>query len=401
MKTKLILDNISAAAEIIKRGGLVAVPTETVYGLAANAYDAGAVESIYKIKGRPENKPLSLMVGDPSAIDTLCEDVPPAARFLADCFWPGPLTIVLKAKETVPEIIRAGGSTVGLRCPQQDRTLALIRETGLPLAAPSANPTDCISPVSAEEVFLYFDGKIDAIIDGGKCVMGRESTIIDMSKTPYTILRHGSLAERDIDMALAVSLTIVGITGGTGCGKTTALEAIKDMGGLVIDCDEIYHYLLQNCEAMISEVNERFPGAIDQGSADTKTLGKIVFNDPEALRALNGITHRYVGEEIKLRLQNWARDGGTLAAIDAIDLIESGIGNFCRVTVGITAPTEDRIQRLMKREGISREYARLRIDAQKPNDFFEKMCDYTLKNDGSHEAFADKCKSLFEDIIRR
>ena len=401
MNTKLIIDNIPAAADIIKNGGLVAVPTETVYGLAANAYDAKAVEGIYEVKGRPESKPLSLMVGGASAMDRLCEDVPPAARFLADCFWPGPLTIVLKAKDTVPEIIRAGGSTVALRCPQQDKTLALIREAGLPLAAPSANPTGSKSPVSAEEVLLYFDGKIEAVIDGGKCVMGRESTIIDMSKTPYVILRHGSLAERDLNMALAASLTIIGITGGTGCGKTTALEVIEDMGGLVIDCDEVYHDLLQNCDEMMDELNERFPGAIAQGSTDTKSLGEIVFNDPEELRALNTVTHRYVGEEIKRRLQNWARAGGTLAAIDAIVLIESGIGSYCRATVGITAPTEDRIERLMKREGISREYAILRIDAQKPNEYFEEMCDYTLNNDGSHELFEKKCRSLFEDIIRR
>jgi tRNA threonylcarbamoyl adenosine modification protein (Sua5/YciO/YrdC/YwlC family)/dephospho-CoA kinase len=401
MKTKIITDDIPAAAGIIKRGGLVAVPTETVYGLAANGFDAKAVEKIYEVKGRPENKPLSLMVYDAGAMDELCEEVPDAARFLAECFWPGPLTIVLKAKNTVPEIVRAGGETVGLRCPKQEQTLELIKNAQLPLAAPSANPSGGKSPLSAREVLDYFDGKIDAVIDGGTCENGFESTIIDMSRTPYIILRQGALPEKDIDMALNASLTIIGITGGTGCGKTTALDVITELGGLVIDCDEVYHDLLLNCGPMREEINRQFPNALTDGSDDTKTLGEIVFNDPEALRALGVITHRYVGEEMNRRLNVWARQGKTLAAIDAIALVESGIGSFCRATVGITAPTQLRIDRLVQREGISREYARLRIEAQKPNEYFIDACDYTLENDDGRDAFAEKCRKLFNSIIRR
>ena len=138
MKTQLIKDDIAAAAKLIKAGELVAVPTETVYGLAGNGMSEAAVEKIYEVKGRPAIKPLALMVHDPSAMKKYCEDVPPQALSLAKRFWPGPLSIVLKAKQSVPEIVRAGGKTVSLRCPDHPLTLELIKRAGLPAAAPSA-----------------------------------------------------------------------------------------------------------------------------------------------------------------------------------------------------------------------------------------------------------------------
>ncbi|MEG1164938.1 MAG: L-threonylcarbamoyladenylate synthase, partial [Oscillospiraceae bacterium] len=127
MKTCIFKDDILPAGDILRAGGLVAVPTETVYGLAANGFDEKAVESIYEVKGRPENKPISLMVSGAKSIDGLCESVPKSAFMLADCFWPGALTIVLKAKPCVPSIVRAGGETVGLRCPDHPQTLELLR----------------------------------------------------------------------------------------------------------------------------------------------------------------------------------------------------------------------------------------------------------------------------------
>ena len=189
MKTEIITADMDRAADIIRRGGLVAVPTETVYGLAGNGLDEKAVEEIYEVKGRPAVKPLSLMVPDSTAMEEYCDAVPQAAHALADKFWPGPLTIVLKSKSIVPDIVRAGGATVGLRCPDHPLTLELLRRAKKPLAAPSANPSGQPSPKTAEEVEKYFDGKIDAVIDGGKCGLGFESTIIDMSCAPYRILR--------------------------------------------------------------------------------------------------------------------------------------------------------------------------------------------------------------------
>lgn len=402
MDTRIFFDKgIPEAAGIIRRGGLLAVPTETVYGLAANGFDGAAVEKIFAVKGRPENKPLSLMVSGKEAIDELCEDVPEAAYMLADCFWPGPLTIILKAKPGIPDIVRAGGETIGLRCPDHPKTLELLRELRLPLAAPSANPSGEKSPTSAEQVLGYFDGRIEGVINGGVCDFGLESTIIDLTETPYRILRHGAADERDIDMALMASMTIVGITGGTGCGKTTALDIIREMDGMVIDCDALYHDLLIGCQPMREEINSRFPSSLHEGSDDTKALGEIVFNDPEALRELNSITHRFVGMELTRLLTGWAKNGGRLAAIDAIALIEGGAGAYCKATVGIIAPTEDRINRLMKRDNISREYAELRIAAQKSNEYFKSACDYTISNDGTVESFAEKCRKVFTDIIGR
>lgn len=400
MQTQLITDNIADAADIIKRGGLVAVPTETVYGLAANGLAPEAVKEIFAVKGRPENKPLSLMVSGVNAMDELCEAVPDAARYLADIFWPGPLTIVLKAKSgLIPDEVRAGGDTIGLRCPNHPKTLELLKVCGLPLAAPSANPSGEQSPKTADDVKSYFGGKIDAIIDGGRCEMGTESTIIDMSKTPFTILRQGALSAEDINMALMSSLTIIGITGGTGCGKTTALEVLESMGGLVIDCDAVYHELLEQSDELIAELDVHFPGAIPAGTHDTKALGEIVFSNPEKLRALNAITHRYVGREISRRLTDWALKGNKIAAIDAIALLEGGVSSYCRTTVGVIAPRQTRIERLMKRDNITEEYARLRIDAQKPNEYFEQNCDRILENKGDRESFKQKCEILFSDII--
>lgn len=399
METKELSQDIPAAAALLRVGGLVAVPTETVYGLAANGFDEKAVAEIYEVKGRPEKKPLSLMVRGAEAMGTLCAEVPPAAYRLAEFFWPGPLTIVLKAnKDLVPDLVRAGGETVGLRCPDHPQLRALLAAVDFPLAAPSANPSGEKSPVSAVEVLAYFNRKIAGIIDGGVCSLGLESTIIDLSKTPYALLRAGAVSEDEVNLALMASLTIIGITGGTGSGKTTALKVIEEMGGLVIDTDAVYHRLLAESEELIAALDARFPGAIPAGTRDTKMLGEIVFSDPEALRDLNAISHGFVGKEISRLLTDWARRGGTLAAIDAIALIEGGAGAFCRATVGITSPVETRIARLMRREGITHEYAALRISAQKPDSFFEENCDYTVDNSGTEAQFRENCRALFKRI---
>ena len=195
-------EDFSYAVDVILRGGLVAVPTETVYGLAGNGLDEDAVASIYAVKGRPEIKPLSLLVPSMDAAESFCIDIPESARKLAEAFWPGPLTIVLPRSDVVPDIVTAGGETVGIRCPDHPITLELLRLVGVPLAAPSANISGMPSPKSAQEVLAYFNGKIDCVIDGGICEIGVESTVIDMSMNPWQIIRQGALAKELIYEAL-------------------------------------------------------------------------------------------------------------------------------------------------------------------------------------------------------
>ncbi len=399
MKTEIITADLQAAADILTEGGLVAVPTETVYGLAGNGLNEAAVEEIYRVKGRPEVKALSLMVPGPEAMEQYCEDVPQAAKDLAKRFWPGPLTIILKSKPLVPEIVRAGGATVGLRCPDHELTLRLLRLCALPLAAPSANPSGAPSPKTAGEVLAYFDGQIGGVIDGGPCGLGRESTILDMSRAPYRILRQGALPEADIGAALTERLTVIGVTGGSGSGKTTALEALKARGALVLDCDAVYHELLESSEPLLRQIEASFPGVVKDGVLDRKALGARVFADEEKLLRLNAITHRQVGMEVERRLEAWAWAGGELAAVDAIGLFEGGLDKHCAAVIGVTAPEEERVRRIMARDGISRDYALLRIRAQKPDSYFEEHCSHLARNDGGRTQFADKINRIIQEVL--
>lgn len=402
METKIITKkNLNEAAKMIAAGELVAVPTETVYGLACSGLDAQAVEQVYEVKGRPEVKPLALMLHKGAAVTKYCSAVPKQARVLMDKFWPGPLTIVLNSKDIVPDIVRAGGKTVALRCPDHPLTQALLKKAKLPFAAPSANPSGEKSPVTAQEVLGYFDGKISAVVDGGECGLGTESTIIDMSCAPYKILRRGALPEEEISSALAEGITLIGITGGTGCGKTTALSELEALGALVIDCDALYHELLETDGQMLADIERSFPGTVTDGKLDRKALGATVFSNEAALEDLNAITHHYIGVEFDKRLRDWAMQGGTLAAVDAIALIESGLGARCKAVIGVVAEKTTRIERIMKRDGISYEYALMRVAAQYPNEYFEEKCGYVLHNDGSEADFRKQCKKLFKEVLKK
>ncbi len=193
---------------------------------------------------------------------------------------------------------------------------------------------------------------------------------------------------------------VIGITGGTGSGKTTALEAVRELGGFVIDCDALYHELLAGNKRMLEEIEARFPGTAAGGAADRKKLGRLVFADPEALAALNSITHKYVDMEVRRLLEREEAAGRRLAAIDAIALIESGLGRLCNLTVAVIAPEAERIKRLMAREGISEDYARLRISAQKSDEWYRERCDVALVNSGGREEFKRLCLERFAAFIK-
>lgn len=187
---------------------------------------------------------------------------------------------------------------------------------------------------------------------------------------------------------------IIGITGGTGCGKSTALDVIRQLGGVVLDCDAIYHTLLETDPSLLSAIEARFPGTVENGMLQRKKLGHLVFSDKQALLDLNEITHSAVKAEVLRRLAQSPK----LAAIDAIALFESGLSELCKLTVAITAPEEARIARLTARDGISAEYAKLRIAAQPAQEEFARLCDYQLVNDGTEEQFRNKCLAFFAQL---
>ena len=529
---KEIEDKISAAAKLLREGGLVAVPTETVYGLGANGLDGEAVKKIFAAKGRPQDNPLIIHVTGAQWLPRYCAEVPPLAYVLARKFWPGPLTMILKRREIVPDETTAGLETVGVRCPNHPVTLAIIREAGVPIAAPSANTSGRPSCTTAQDVLEDMDGKIDGIVDGGPCTVGVESTILDLTCDPPRLLRPGGLPledlERlighiDVDKAVTRALgegekpkapgmkyrhyapkapvtvvtgapetsareiqrraspqagiicfdeyahlfeghevhtlgpsndkltqaqrvfdalrtfdnssvpeifaqcpdnrglglaignrlkkaagfhvveadserVVLGITGGTGAGKTSALRASEELGGTVIDCDALYHEMLQTSRTLREEIHAAFPGAFgSDGKLDRKKLGQEVFTSKERLDRLNGIVFRNLVPELEKRLQSGEN---TLWAVDAINLLEGGLDAMCDRTVAITSPLELRVRRIMARDNISEQYARLRISAQKPDEYYRGKCDVELNNGAdSAEAFQAEARDFFEHLI--
>ncbi len=205
---------IKTAGELLSQGELVAIPTETVYGLAADALNGEAVARIFEAKGRPSDNPLIVHIADLSEWARLVKEIPENARRLADAFWPGPLTIILSASPLIPPQVTAGLKTVAVRFPAHPVTRAVIRAAGCPLAAPSANRSGAPSPTNAARVFEDMDGRIAAILDGGDCAVGVESTVVDLSLPRPRLLRPGGvtpdmlrevLGDLDIDPAVTAA----------------------------------------------------------------------------------------------------------------------------------------------------------------------------------------------------
>ena len=518
------------AAAILRRGGLLGIPTETVYGLGADALNEDAVSRIFLAKGRPQDNPLIIHVPDASWLERYCRSVPPAAYQLAERFWPGPLTMILPRRDIVPLQTTGGLETVGVRCPNHPVTLAIIEAAGVPIAAPSGNTSGRPSPTTAAHMIEDMDGRIDGIVDGGPCTVGVESTIIDLTVTPPRLLRPGGLpleslrqvlGEVAVDKAVTGLLAawerprapgmkyrhyaphapvtvvtgepersarriqgllsdtagvicfdeyaplfpghiihrlgpaadksaqarhvfdalrtfdgtdvteifaqcpddgglglavanrlkkaagfhlidadrplIVGLTGGTGAGKTSALAALEDLGGTVLDCDAVYHQMLRTDPALREAITAAFgPVFCPDGSLDRQKLGTLVFSDHAALDRLNAIVYEYLPPELLRRAQSH-----TLVGLDAISLMESGLGRLCACTVAVLAPAEDRVRRIMARDGISEDYARLRISAQPSDDFYREHCSHILENTCAGPAqFRDQARIFFRKILR-
>ena len=524
-------DEIREAARILRRGGLLGIPTETVYGLGANALDEEAVGHIFQAKGRPQDNPLILHVPDAGWLERYCREVPEVAYLLAEKFWPGPLTMILPGKDIVPRRTTGGLSTVGVRCPDHAVTRAIIREAGVPVAAPSGNTSGRPSPTSASDMLEDMDGKIDGIVDGGACRVGVESTIIDLTVSPPQLLRPGGLpleelrqvlGEVTVDKAVTQQVTeglrprapgmkyrhyaphapvtvvtgaphrsaayiqavlregegvicfeefrerfagrvrqslgsagdtaqqahrvfdalrrfdstevthiyaqcpddsglglavgnrlkkaagfhivdadrlpgiTIGITGGTGSGKTSALRALCALGGRIIDCDAVYHRELAANARLRRDITRAFGDVFDGEKLNRQKLGGIVFSDPEALRRLDGIVNVHLLPVIRREAE-----GHLIVGLDAINLLQSGLAALCRETVAVLAPTEQRVRRIMERDGISEDYARLRIGAQQPEEYYRQHCSRILENraDGP-EAFEEQARNFFRELIR-
>ena len=258
MNTKRLTSNdIDIAADIIKNGGLVAIPTETVYGLAANALDGKAVSKIFKAKGRPMDNPLIVHVSCIEEIDKLVSEIPPQAKKLANTFWPGPLTIILKRSNIIPAEVSAGLDTVAIRLPNNDVTRKLIKIAGVPLAAPSANTSGSPSPTSANHVLHDLDGKIDAILDAGNCRVGLESTVITLTSPVPTLLRPGGITVEELRNVLGnveIDKAVI--------DKVDSLETVSSPGM------KYKHYSPETKIIIVDGDNESFIKYVNSRSSD-------------------------------------------------------------------------------------------------------------------------------------
>jgi L-threonylcarbamoyladenylate synthase len=285
---------IHRAAELLRGGEVVALPTETVYGLTANALDAKAVSRIFEIKGRPSHNPIIVHVSSFEMAQRCVSQWPAIAEKLARAFWPGPLTLVLPRSKEIPEIVTAGGSTVGVRWPSHPFIQAVIRECGFPLAAPSANLSNDLSPTNASHVEKSLGNKIPLIVDGGQSQVGIESTVLDLTATPPRLLRPGMIHEQAL-LAVTEALTI---------GPGGSEEILKSPGQLqkhysprakLMICswqnEEGLKSQISNLESQISEFHVIAHTHIPSGHDFARV--SVIPHDPEAFaRALYAELHQ-------------------------------------------------------------------------------------------------------------
>ena len=230
METKLLSDHAAdllEAAALLQQGKVVGIPTETVYGLAADARNPEAVRQIFAAKGRPADNPLIVHIAEMQALEQVAAVVPPLAVKLAERFWPGPLTMVLRRRDNVPDQVTAGLDTVGMRCPAHPLCRAVIQAADVPVAAPSGNTSGRPSPTTAAHMLEDMDGRIDAILDGGPCSVGVESTIVDLTCTPPRLLRPGGITLEQLRAALGEVAVDPAVTRLMGAGERPRAPGMK------------------------------------------------------------------------------------------------------------------------------------------------------------------------------
>lgn len=511
---------VETAAEILKNGGLVAIPTETVYGLAANALDPEAVRKIFIAKGRPQDNPLIVHVSSMEEISPLVEKIDPRLYELAEKFWPGPLTVIMKKSDLVPPEVSAGLNTVAIRMPSHECARAIIAAAGVPLAAPSANASGKPSPTEAAHVAQDLDGKIDAIVDGGECSVGVESTVVTLATDPPTLLRPGGITPEQLisvlgeleishavyeklgegekaqspgmkykhyapkaqvtiikgsfeqykkfmlaqkypvcavcfegegkyfeqsveygresdDMSQAqklfgalrkvdelgcerafvrcpassgvglavynrllrsaafkiidldIKIPVIGLTGQTGAGKSTVAARLSEKGFFIVDADALARRAVENPE-VIAKLTGRFGSDIvKDGLLDRAELARRAFADKESTHALNAATHPEITHLAVEELHKAQGTGAKAAVIDAALLFDSDLASLCRKTAAVIAPESERIERIMKRDGISREDAALRAGAQPSAEYYKEKADIIINNSNGADTAAE------------
>ncbi len=517
---------IARAGEILRAGGLVAIPTETVYGLAANALDGAAVGKIYAAKERPGDNPLIAHIGEISQLAPLVKAVPPAAQRLAEVFWPGPLTIILERSGLTAPEMSCGLDTVSVRLPAHPVARAVIQAAGVPLAAPSANRSGRPSPTRFSHVWEDLNGQVDAILDGGDCPVGVESTVVSLVGERPRLLRPGGvtlaqleaiLGPVEVDPAVLARLepgrqapspgmkykhyapqaevimvdaspeefasyvnaraeeglfalcfdetapllhvpsvaygprfdreaqarqlfgalhqldrlgarrvyaqrpsqrgvglavynrliraaafrverpespAVIGLVGPSGAGKSSVAEILARYRISTLDCDKVtksagvYDY---NC---IKALREAFgEDVVPDFVLDRQALAARAFQSPEGVRTLQSITFPRILAEVRRRMDG--RTGPLL--LDAPTLFESGLDGACRRIIAVTAPEEARLARVMARDGLNEENARLRLNAQPPEAFYTVPADWVVEN-GPGADLKKRCEALAAEL---
>lgn len=521
METKILTTtekDIELAGEIIRNGGLVAFPTETVYGLGANALNDEAVKSIYVAKGRPSDNPLIVHIAEKSDIAPLVEEIPENAQKLIDAFFPGPLTVILKKSKLVGDIVSGGLSTVAVRMPENETARRLIKASGCPIAAPSANTSGLPSPTKAKHVIDDMNGKIDAIINGEDCKFGVESTVVTLTDGFPVILRPGAITKEMISEVIGgvfvspavfsepddnakvpspgmkykhyspkASVTIVeagrekfetfvnqqkdafalcfeddnvtipkvtygkesddlsqakelfdalrkldelgakrvfarmpqrdgvgmavynrliraagfeilrlnkvfeiGITGPTGAGKSYVSKKLEERGFKVVYADKIAREVTENNPELLSQLSKEFGNDIikPDGSLDRQLLAKLAF--PFRAKRLGEIMHPAI-------MERSINEASGLCVFDASQLFEARAEKYCQSVVSVLADTETRIERIIKRDGVTREQAVNRICAQHDDRFFIEHSDYVIYNNG--EDIDEQIDKMLESVL--